>query len=176
MEWITLMVRSVLEKKPDASRIHRLYDSAIREHSALIDRICFGYANSLYDLDDLKQDAMLNLWESMNLFKGDCSMKTWVYRITLNTCVSSLRKRYRSISTVELTSLYDTVDYDVERKQVITDLHEAIATLNPIDKAIVLLWLEEESYEEISQITGLSVNNVGVRLHRAKSKLKQFAK
>lgn len=149
---------------------HRQYKTIIREHSELIDRICFGYSRSQEDMEDLRQDALLNLWESMSAFKGQCSMKTWVYRLTLNSCVSALRKSYRRPSTVPLTELCDVIEDNQPLK--LSELHEAISQLNPIDKAIVLLWLEEESYDEIAAIVGLTKSNVAVRIHRAKEKLK----
>lgn len=145
---------------------------AERQYGTLIDRICFGYSRTKADFDDLKQDVLMNLWESMPRFKGDCSMKTWVYRLTLNVCVSSLRKSYMRVTAVQLTGLYDIVDNDPDRKETLTELHEAIGSLNPLDKAIMILWLEEETYDGIANIIGLSRGNVAVRIHRAKERLK----
>ncbi len=114
----------------------------------------------------------MNLWESIPKFRGECSMKTWVYRLTLNVCVTSLRKSYLRVSAVSLNELYDIVDYDPDQKETLAELHDAVGCLNPLDKAIMILWLEEESYEGISRITGLSRNNVAVRIHRAKEKIR----
>ncbi|MDE6321482.1 MAG: RNA polymerase sigma factor, partial [Muribaculaceae bacterium] len=107
----------------------------------MIERICFGYSSSVSEMEDLRQDALLNLWESMPSFKKQCSMKTWIYRITLNTCVSAMRKSYRKASTVELSELYDKAETDTGNEVLIAELHEAIGKLSPIDKAIMLLWL-----------------------------------
>lgn len=170
---LSIFLSAILDGKTPTKYLQQSrFDSALKEYSALIDRICFGYAKSTADLEDLRQDALLYLWESMPAFKGNCSMKTWVYRITLNSCVSSIRKSRNKISLVQLNELYDTVDYDEEEKEVIKDLHEAIGMLNALDKAIILLWLEGEEYEEISKITGVSKSNVAVRIHRAKEKLR----
>lgn len=151
-------------------RQQKQYETAVKEHSALIDRICFGYAKTREDMEDLRQAALLNLWASMSKFNGDCSMKTWVYRLTLNSCVSTLRKNYRRPVTMQLAEVCDMIEDD--QRQTISELHEGIAQLNHIDKAIVLLWLEDESYDEIASIVGLSKSNVAVRLHRAKDKLR----
>lgn len=156
----------------DEAVLRQKYEEAVREHKSMIERICFGYSSSVAEMEDLCQDALLNLWESMPAFRQQCSMKTWVYRLTLNTCVSSLRKSSRKVTTVELSRLYDRADTDSEHESLLADLHEAIGELNPIDKAIMLLWLEEETYEDIAGITGVSKANVATRLHRAKSKLK----
>ena len=156
----------------DVDRCQHRFLEAERQYGTMIDRICFGYSRTKADFDDLKQEVLMNLWESMPKFKGDCSMKTWVYRLALNVCITSLRKSYLRVSTVQLTELYDIVDYDPDRKEALSELHEAIGTLNPLDKAIMILWLEEESYDGIAKITGLSRANVAVRIHRAKEKLK----
>lgn len=150
------------------------YEDTLRLYGSMIDRICFGYAGKASDFDDLKQDVLMNIWISIPKFKGECTMKSWVYRLALNVCVSTLRKSYRRISTVQLEELYDIVDCGPEQKDVIAEVHEAIALLNPLDKAIMLLWLEEESYDDISEITGLSRANVATRIHRAKKRLKSL--
>lgn len=150
------------------------YDDTVRHYGSMIDRICFGYAGNASDFDDLKQDVLMNLWISIPKFKGECTMKSWVYRLTLNVCVSTLRKSYRRISTVQLEELYDIVDCGPEQKEIIAEVHEAIALLNPLDKAIMLLWLEEESYDDIAEITGLSRANVATRIHRAKKRIKSL--
>lgn len=156
------------------SEYHIRYSEAVKSYGTLIDRLCFGYARTKADFDDLKQDVLMNLWESMPKFKGDCSMKTWVYRLTLNVCVSSLRKSYRQVSMVQLTELYDSIDYEPEQKEILAELHEAVGSLNPLDKAIMILWLEEESYDDIAKITGLTRQNIATRIHRAKNKLKSI--
>ncbi len=78
------------------------------------------------------------------------------------------------MTTVQLSELYDLVDNDAEQRVAIREMHEAIATLNPLDKAVIMLWLEEESYDDISTITGLSRANVATRIHRAKGRLKSI--
>lgn len=148
------------------------YAQAVDAYGTLIDRLCFGYTRTTSDFDDLKQDVLLNLWEAMPRFKEECSMKTWVYRLTLNVCVSSLRKNYRRVSTVQISEMADIVEYEPDKKETFMELHEAIGQLNPLDKAIMILWLEEESYDGIAEITGLTKSNVATRIHRAKDKLK----
>lgn len=161
--WLIACIRDT-DNSDEARRFR--YDEYVLSYGTLIDRLCFGYARTASDFDDLKQDVLMNLWLSMPKFKGDCSMKSWVYRLTLNVCVSTLRKSYRKISTVQIEELYDIVDCGPEQKDVIAEVHEAIDLLNPLDKAIMLLWLEEESYDDIAEITGLSRASVATRIHR----------
>lgn len=142
------------------------------QYLPLIERICFSYAGSIAELNDLKQDALINIWQSMPKFKEECTLKSWIYRITLNACVTALRKKRRQIPTTQLTQLYDTILCDDTNRELLADLHESISRLNPIDKAIVTLWLDELSYEEIARIVGISRANVAKRLHFAKKKIK----
>lgn len=165
-------VSALTGASPSPTIIKQRYAEAVDAYGALIDRLCFGYANTTADFDDLKQDVLLSLWESMPRFKEECSMKTWVYRLTLNVCVSSLRKNYRKVTTVQLTEMADIVDYQPDKKEIFMELHEAIGLLNPLDKAIMILWIEEERYEGIAEITGVTKANVATRIHRAKDKLK----
>lgn len=171
---IALIAKSVLNPTDNISIYRRRYDEAVSNFSHLIDRICFGYSRTKADFDDLRQDVLMNLWESMPRFHGNCSMKSWVYRLTLNVCVSSLRQAYRRVHTVALSELLEIVDYDTEQKERFAELHEAVSRLNPLDKAVMILWLEEESYDNIAEITGLSRANVAIRIHRAKDKIKSL--
>lgn len=148
------------------------FTQAISQHDAMIKRICFGYAKTAEDLEDLYQDVLVNLWQSMPRFRGDASMKTWIYRIALNTCVSNLRIRSKAVKGALVTDIVDVVDESEQERVDIKELHECITTLGPIDKAIMMLWLDEYSYDEIASMVGLKRNNVATRLHRAKEKLK----
>lgn len=170
--WFYLIVKSI-EGSGNKKLIRVRFDEAIKTYGRLIERICFGYAKSLQEMEDLRQDSFLNLWESMANYHGGCSMKTWVYRITLNTCVSSFRKSQRRINTVQLTELFDIIEND-DDKSLMAELHTAISALNPIDKAVVMLWLDEVPYDEIAEIVGITKAHVATRLHRAKDKLRKL--
>ncbi len=151
-----------------------LYAEVAERHGDMIERICFGYARSVADMEDLRQDVMLNLWKALPSFRGDCAMRTWVYRLALNVCVTSLRKSYRRVDTTGINELLDLACCDDEQRETLAALHEAIGLLNPIDRTVVMLWLEEESYESIAAITGLTKGNVAQRIHRAKIRLRKL--
>lgn len=148
------------------------FTQAVSQYDAMIKRICFGYAKTAEDLEDLYQDVLVNLWQSIPRFRGDASMKTWIYRIALNTCVSNLRTRSKTVKGAPVSDIVDVVDESELERTDIKELHECIATLGTLDKAIMMLWLDEYSYEEIASMVGLKRNNVATRLHRAKEKLK----
>ncbi|MDE7345834.1 MAG: RNA polymerase sigma factor [Muribaculaceae bacterium] len=173
---IILRFAAALGMTPETSRLHRLFELTIADHDAMIHRICLGYAHSSQDLEDLYQDVLVNIWRGLSGFRSDSSMRTWVYRIALNTCVSTLRLRSKVPPQTSLDEVILVPDGSQERKEVVKDLYECIATLGPIDKAIVMMWLDDYSYEEIADTIGLKRNNVATRLHRAKEKLKSKIK
>lgn len=158
---------------PESRRLERLFADTIQTHDAMLRRICFGYAANPQDLEDLYQDVLVNIWRGLPSFRSDSSMRTWIYRIALNTCVSILRTRSKSPLQASLEDVILIPDDSQEKHEAVKDLYECIATLNSIDKAIMMMWLDEYSYDEIADTIGLKRNNVATRLHRAKEKLKE---
>lgn len=109
-------------------------------------------------------------------FPGDSSLSTWIYRISLNTCISYLRKSKSQVEAITLpVNLEISDENDGGKSNQLHELYRLIHALNPLERAMILLWLEERSYEEIAQIIGISKNNVGVRLNRIKDKLKKMS-
>lgn len=155
----------------DAAREEQ-FAEILSRFGGIISGICFSYGTGREDREDLRQDILTNLWRGLACFRGDSSLKTWVYRVALNTCVSTVRRRSRRVSTVPLDSFDfpDGADDGITAERVDT-LHRLISDLTPLDKAVVTMWLDEQPYEEISLVTGLSRNNVAVRLNRIKEKL-----
>ena len=145
----------------------------IRENKGTIYTVCYMFSKDKEEVDDLFQEALIKLWQGLSSFKGDSDLKTWIYKVTLNSCISIDRKK-KSRKTQPLMEGIDLFDKnDADNKQ--TDmLHARIQRLQPFDRAIVLLWLENMSYDEIAQIVGINVKNVSVRLYRIKEQLKQM--
>ena len=176
MKTILLRFAATLGMAPETERLYRLFDATVADHDTMIRRICLGYAHTSQDLEDLYQDVLVNIWRGLPAFRADSSMRTWIYRIALNTCVSTLRIRSRQPNQASLDEVILVPDHSQEKKETVKELYECIATLGPIDKAIVMMWLDEYSYEEIADTIGLKRNNVATRLHRAKEKLKDKIK
>lgn len=153
--------------------IERDFQEIVSTYDDMIVKICFGYAGTKAELDDLHQDALINIWQSLGRFRGDSTVKTWVYRVTLNTCVSTIRRRRESPESDRL-ELYNVIDDSEERRRMVAEMHECIALLSPVDKAIVLAWLDEFSYDEIAGMVGMPRNTIATRLRRAKEKLKNM--
>jgi RNA polymerase sigma-70 factor (ECF subfamily) len=152
----------------------------VHDYDARLHRLCRVYADDEDARADLYQDILVQLWRSLPSFTGASSQGTWLYRIALNTALDSVRRsgvRRRGAPYLEEALHPQRVarpDEHVERTQIMERLQHAIARLGPVDRALVLLLLEERSYQEMSEILGISVSAVGVRLHRAKKKLGQW--
>ena len=148
----------------------------VEEHKRLIYKVGLMYAGHGNPLEDTCQDIILNLWKAYPAFRGESQASTWIYRIALNTCVSELRRRQSRPTTVPLTYDIDSLldDRGDYRRQV-AEMYRLIARLSQMERAIVLLWLDDKSYDEIASILGISKNNVGVKLSRIKQKLQQMS-
>ena len=124
------------------------------------------------EVNDLFQDVLINLWKGFSQFEGRSDVKTWIYRVSLNTCITLDRKKKRSKETLEMDiNLFSDTDEDTQQVDM---LHRRISQLKPFDRAIVLLWLEDISYDEIGAIVGISPKNVSVRLVRIREQLKNM--
>lgn len=154
--------------------LERRFADIIRDYDSMVMRICFGYSRTAAELADLHQDALINIWQGLPGFKGDSSLKTWIYRVTLNTCVSTVRSERRRVTQTALDDFYNLVDEDADRRRLVSEMHDCISKLTPVDKAIMLLWLDDFSYDEIAATVGLGRNTVASRLRRAKEKLKNL--
>lgn len=149
------------------------FEQLVKAHEGTIYSVCYMFSKDPEEVNDLFQESLINIWRGLENFKGQSRMKTWLWRVTLNTCISSDRKK--KIDTVPLTmdiNLFE--DRDAETRQV-NMLKQRIGKLRPFDRAIVLLWLESMSYDEIAAIVGITTQQVSVRLFRIKEQLKQMA-
>lgn len=150
------------------------FNELVREQKKNIYTVCYMFSDEQEEVADLFQEVLINLWQGIDRFRHEAKTSTWVYRIALNTCLAHEKKKQRQPSTISLTmdiDLYAGKDNDTRQ---IRQLHERINRLNYLDRAIVLLWLENLPYDEIAAITGISVKNVSVRLVRIKEQLKQM--
>lgn len=148
----------------------------LRNYDALIYKVCYMYAEDRDHLEDLHQEVAANVWSGLDGFNSMAKVSTWVYRIALNTCITYFRRhgKHSSVSRLDETA-YGLIDESAERQAQLRMMYELIGRLGKIDKAIVMLWLDEHSYDEISEITGLSRSNVASRLYRIKQRLSSSA-
>ena len=139
-------------------------------------KVCYMYANGQDDLNDLFQETVLNLWKSFPRYRGDSTLNTWVYRIAMNTCITFLRRSSSRPQTVPITAqVASSLETDEETASRLRDLYRLINQLGKLERALILLWLEERSYQEMADILGLSKANVAVKLTRIREKLKKMS-
>ena len=153
--------------------LEKQFAQTVSEHKSTIYTVCYMFSQDADEVNDLFQEVLVNLWKGFESFEHRSDIKTWIYRVALNTCISIDRKKRRQ-ATARLTmdiNLFEDRDEDTRQVDM---LHKRISKLQPFDRAIVLLWLENLSYEEIGQIVGISTKNVSVRLFRIREQLKSI--
>ncbi|MEP6795327.1 MAG: sigma-70 family RNA polymerase sigma factor [Saprospiraceae bacterium] len=151
----------------------------ISEFESLIHKVCRIYAYTVADRQDLFQDVIVQLWKAFPKFKGEAKISTWIYRVAINTAITQLRKKKDFITTYDPSDLQAHTDenhfLETEDEQI-SQLYVAIEKLNQIEKAIVMLYMEERSYEEMEDILGMSQGNLRVKMNRIKNKLRELTK
>jgi RNA polymerase sigma-70 factor (ECF subfamily) len=148
----------------------------INTHQGLIHKVCYMYENDPDVRNDLFQEIVLQLWKSFRTFRGEAKISTWMYRIALNTAISGFRKQTRHIKTEDLKELHLNISdqWGDEQEEAIRRLRLAIRQLSEIERAVIMMALEEVPYEEIAETIGITQNNVRVRMNRIREKLKKL--
>ena len=151
------------------------FTQAVHEHKSTIYTVCYMFSQDEEQVADLFQEILINLWRGFADFRHQSNIKTWIYRVSLNTCITADRKHKRRSDTERLNlNINLFTDSDDDSKQIRL-LQKRISRLGHFDRAIVLLWLENMSYEEIGAIVGITAKNVSVRLYRIKEQLKNMS-
>jgi RNA polymerase sigma factor (sigma-70 family) len=147
----------------------------ITQHEGIIHKVCRLYRNSKEDREDLFQEIVFQVWKALPGFEGRAKITSWMYRIALNTAMSTYRKRAAPVHYVENPPDHaETHDDDEESRRERMML--ALQQLSDAEKAVITLYFEDLSYEEIAEITGMNAGHVGVKLHRIKTKLQKLLK
>jgi RNA polymerase sigma-70 factor, ECF subfamily len=146
------------------------------KHQNIIHKICHIYVLDTTDREDLFQEITLQAWKSFPTFRGQSQFSTWLYRVALNTAISFRKKERKQQFLISAETLPDiAATYDFTEEQFAA-LHKAISSLSDIEKALILLYMENLSYNDIGEILGISANNVAVKMNRIKTKLKEQTK
>lgn len=161
-------------KKMKQRQDKKAFSKLIQKNQRIIHKITLIYANSAVDREDLFQEICLQLWLSYPNFREEAKFSTWMYRVALNTAISNIRKSKNTFSFEPLRETDRILDESSDEKEQVKLLYRAISKLNRIDKAIILLWLEDKNYEEIATIMGTTKTNVSVKLVRIKRKLEEL--
>lgn len=151
----------------------REFASLIKEHSRIINKVSYFYATDRMPFDNLRQKIYLNIWTGLNQFRGESKMSTWIYRVAVNSAMMAIRSNRSKIETVSIDfGLLDvSSELDDIQKENLQTLNTLISRLENIEKAIILLWPDEYSYDEIAETLGLNRNTEGTKLHQIKDKL-----
>lgn len=165
-----------MKRSKQEETFHTLVDA----HKDKLYRICYGYCSNQADVQDVYQEVLIKIWKYLPDFKGDAKITTWLYRIAVNSCltfVDSQKKRLERFAPLQEQFAHlntTTNEAQQEQNEQLQYLRWCIGLLGSMDRSLMLLTLEGLSYDEIAEVTGLSSNNIGVRLHRAKAKLKKM--
>jgi len=150
------------------------YTTSILPYTVIILKLCRAYTNSQEDFEDYYQEVCLQIWRSRENFREESQWSTWIYRITLNVCLTLLKKKKNNAQY--FASDYLPIDEAEENSafadENLNELYKAIRQLSEIDRAVIMLYLEEKTYQEIAEIIGTNPNNIGVRINRIKERLK----
>ena len=146
----------------------------VRQNKNTIFTVCYMFSKDQEEVNNLFQEVLIRLWQGFDNYKRNSKERTWIYRVALNTCISFDRKkrRHNKKQVYMGDDLFGCNEHDSQQTEV---LHKRITRLRPLDRAIVLLWLEDISYEEIGSIIGITAKNVSVRLYRIREQLKNMS-
>lgn len=162
-----------------ASESEKDFIKLLNEHQNIIHKICKLYTKGDAEHNDLFQEISIQLWKSFHRFEGKSKFSTWMYRVGLNTAITLYRKEKRRVSTQPINEAITGIksdDYDPKQDEQLIWLYQKIESFSEIDKALVLLYLENKRYDEIAETLGISSVNARVKMNRIKLKLKKMLK
>lgn len=159
------------------NKLEHEFVTNLEKHQNIVHKICRMYTNDQESHNDLFQEITIQLWKAFPKFRGDAKFSTWMYRVALNTAITLYRKSKKELRTqdyddVSFKITADVYDYETERQ--LNLMYKAVKELNDIDKALVFLYLEDQSYKEISMTLGISEVNARVKMNRIKTSLKNI--
>lgn len=147
----------------------------VKEYRKTIYTVCYFFSKDTEEVNDLYQEILINLWKGFPNYRGESSLKTWIWRVSLNTCSNQERKKKSRIQTVQLSIDIDLYNDEDAGSRQIQMLYDRINRLDVFDRAIILLWLENMTYQDIADVVGISVSSITTRLFRIKEQLKSMS-
>ena len=154
--------------------LEKQFAQTIAEHKSTIYTVCYMFSKDEDEVQDLFQETLINMWKGMGGFREESKIDTWIYRVALNTCLTQERKKKREVKKVPLNmdvNFFEDNDANAKQARI---LHQRISQLAYVDRALVMLWLDGMSYDEIGAVVGISAQNVAVKLFRIKEQLKKM--
>ena len=151
-----------------------IFARLVREHKSTIYTVCYMFSKDEDEVQDLFQETLINMWKGMSGFREESKIDTWIYRVALNTCLTQERKKKREVKKVPLNmdvNYFEDNDANAKQARI---LHQRISQLAYVDRALVMLWLDGMSYDEMGAVVGISAQNVATKLFRIKEQLKKM--
>jgi RNA polymerase sigma-70 factor, ECF subfamily len=173
---VCLLIYSQHINRLDKDSLQQQFVEILQQHSGILHKVCRLYCYSAEDRQDMFQEMVAQVWKAFAGFRQEAKISTWMYRIALNTAISDYRKQQRKINTISFEAhntqeLYE--EQDIEKNEKLQLMHEAINNLTDVEKAVIVLYLEEKSYEEMEEILGMSQGTLRVKINRIKEKLRK---
>lgn len=154
---------------------NRVFEQLHQQYYAMVNMVCLGFMKGEKDqANDLSQEVFINIWNALDKFRNESSYKTWIYRITVNTCLQYLRKQKKIIKLPAENAEFIQAPALADKQY--KSLYIAIGQLNEIERLIIVMVLEEIPYDEISKVMGITETNLRVKIHRIKASLKKILK
>lgn len=153
--------------------------SLLESHKAMIHKVCHLYCWNESDREDLFQEIVIQLWKAWPGFRGESRFSTWLYRIALNTAISGLRRQKNNLILIEPEKMPSGIkddSGDIAKEERLNELYTAIRQLSELERAIVMLYLEDKGYDDMEYILGINQNNLRVKMNRIKEKLRKLLK
>jgi len=150
------------------------FTQLVRENKSTIYTVCYMFSQDEDEVNDLFQETLINMWKGIDSFREESKISTWIYRVALNTCLLQERKKKKEVKKVPLNMNVNFFEDNDPNSTQVRILHQRIGKLGLVDRALVMMWLEGMSYDEIGAVMGITPQNVGVKLFRIKEQLKKL--
>jgi RNA polymerase sigma factor (sigma-70 family) len=156
------------------SQAKSLFETLYHEHRPMVYQMCMGFMKGDSAMaSDLSQEIFINIWNALAGFKNESSHKTWIYRITVNTCLQQIRKD-KNKQRVSIDENFDVAEPGNTAEETHLQVYQAVGQLSEVDRLIMMMVLEEVDYEEIAKVIGINETNLRVKIHRIKKRLKEL--
>ena len=157
---------------PTDTETEREFEEAVAAYGGIMTKICYYFSSNSEEFKDLRQEILINIWKGWKNFKGNSKLSSWIYRVSFNTCISYQRKEKNVKNYISLEEAVGIpMEEDSDKLRQYEAMHRLIRQLNYQDRAIILMWLDEKSYEEIAELMGIPRNTIAVRIKRIKEKI-----
>lgn len=150
--------------------LEKEFQTILKDYGGIVTKICYSFSSDFEEFKDLQQEVFYHIWKGLQHFRHDSKLSTWIYRISFNSCISFQRKE-KIFKKVSMENILNIPDESYSKMEKYKEMHSLIKKLNYEDRALILMWLDDLSYEEISQLTGHNRNTIASRLKRIKEKL-----